>query len=284
MNKVFAFIDGAKQTEAVCDYGIWACQRLQTPLEFLYVIDRHPEKAVVSDFSGSLEFDAMDALLTKLSDLDEQRSKLAQEHGRYILGAARLRALQAGLEYIEIRQRHGSLVETALDIQPDALLYILGQRSPCERTSKTYLDLNSEKIVRVLQRPVLVTTGVFHEPASFMIAFDGSVTSQKMVETIAISPLFKGMACHIVMVLDDTPTHQHSLNWARNTMIKAGFDVLATLKQGDAHMILPDYIVSNGIDLLVMGAYGHSRIRELIVGSTTTALLRTSSVPVLVMR
>lgn len=33
-----------------------------------------------------------------------------------------------------------------------------------------------------------------------------------------------------------------------------------------------------------MGAYGHSRIRHLIVGSTTTALLRLSAVPVLILR
>ena len=39
-----------------------------------------------------------------------------------------------------------------------------------------------------------------------------------------------------------------------------------------------------GIVLLVLGAYGHSRIRQLIVGSTTTALLRLCSVPVLVLR
>ena len=37
-------------------------------------------------------------------------------------------------------------------------------------------------------------------------------------------------------------------------------------------------------DLLVMGAYGHSRIRNLIIGSTTTALLRACTVPVLVVR
>ena len=36
--------------------------------------------------------------------------------------------------------------------------------------------------------------------------------------------------------------------------------------------------------LLVMGAYGHSRIREFIVGSTTTALIRTVATPVLVFR
>ena len=33
-----------------------------------------------------------------------------------------------------------------------------------------------------------------------------------------------------------------------------------------------------------MGAYGHSRIRQWIVGSTTTTLLRLSEVPVLILR
>jgi nucleotide-binding universal stress UspA family protein len=33
-------------------------------------------------------------------------------------------------------------------------------------------------------------------------------------------------------------------------------------------------------DMLVMGAYGHSRIRSLIIGSTTTQMIRSCKVPV----
>jgi nucleotide-binding universal stress UspA family protein len=33
-----------------------------------------------------------------------------------------------------------------------------------------------------------------------------------------------------------------------------------------------------------MGAYGHSRLRALFIGSTTTEMLRTSPVPVLLFR
>jgi len=284
MIKVFACIDGAAQTDAVCEYGIWAARRLGVTLEFLHVLDRHLEKAPISDFSGNLELGAQESLLAKLSDLDEQRSKLAQEHGRHILDAASQRARQAGLANVETRQRHGSLVETALDVQPEARLYILGQHPPVEGNARTYLDLNGEKVVRTLQRPVLVTAGSFHEPTSFMIAFDGSATGRKMVQTVAGSPLLKGMECHIVMVADDTLKHQHDLGWARETMIEAGFHVETALQQGDADTLLRDYLTSNNIGLLVMGAYGHSRIRELIVGSTTTTLLRTSPVPALVMR
>jgi nucleotide-binding universal stress UspA family protein len=34
----------------------------------------------------------------------------------------------------------------------------------------------------------------------------------------------------------------------------------------------------------VMGAYGHSRIRQLLVGSTTTSMLRTTTSPLLLLR
>jgi nucleotide-binding universal stress UspA family protein len=33
-----------------------------------------------------------------------------------------------------------------------------------------------------------------------------------------------------------------------------------------------------------MGAYGHSRVRQLILGSTTTQLMRTCNVPVMLFR
>ncbi|WP_325168955.1 universal stress protein [Melaminivora jejuensis] len=47
---------------------------------------------------------------------------------------------------------------------------------------------------------------------------------------------------------------------------------------------LPALMDERPDDMLVLGAYGHSRIRQLIVGSTTTALLRLSNVPVVVLR
>jgi nucleotide-binding universal stress UspA family protein len=36
-----------------------------------------------------------------------------------------------------------------------------------------------------------------------------------------------------------------------------------------------------GVDLIVMGAYGHSRVREILLGGATRAILRQMTVPVL---
>lgn len=283
MAKVIACIDGALQTQAVCDYGIWAARRLQAPLEFLHVLDRHPETAAVTDYSGNLELGAQESLLARLTDLDEQRSKLAQEHGRRILQAARQRAEAAGLPSIDTRQRHGSLVETVVDLEAEARVFILGQHRP-DPLAKSYLNLNGERVVRATRRPVLITTGQFRAPAGFMIAFDGSATGRSMVQTVAKSPLLQGLECHVVMVAESTPKNSHDLAWAQECLGDAGFDAHGCLIAAEAENALREHLVSNELDLLVMGAYGHSRIRELIVGSTTTTLLRTSPVPVLIMR
>ena len=37
-------------------------------------------------------------------------------------------------------------------------------------------------------------------------------------------------------------------------------------------------------DLIIMGAFGHSRMRELFVGSTTDGILRSAEIPVLLYR
>jgi len=48
--------------------------------------------------------------------------------------------------------------------------------------------------------------------------------------------------------------------------------------------VIADTVESEQFDLLVMGAYGHSRIRNLIIGSTTTQMIGACKVPVMLFR
>jgi len=117
-----------------------------------------------------------------------------------------------------------------------------------------------------------------------MLAFDGSATSRKGVEMLAGSPLFKGMPIHLVMVAADTADNQAQLENARGVLTTAGFNVEIAIRAGEVEPTLHAYQAEHGIDLLVMGAYGHSRIRQFFVGSTTTNMIRTTSTPLLLLR
>ena len=284
MNKVIAFVNEATSILNVCDCAAWAAQRLAAPLEFVHVLDRHPEKAPVTDFSGNIGLGSQETLLDELSALDEKRSTLAQRHGRELLDGVVRRARDAGLAAVQSRQRHGSLVEALLDLEPESRLFVLGQHRPAAPGVKLHLDHHVEQAIRSVQRPVLVAAADFREPKRFVIAFDGSPTGRKMIETVAGSPLLKGLRCDVVMARESTAEVQSQLAWAQTRLLAAGFDVQAAVEAGEPEIALPNYLKIYPADLLVMGAYGHSRIRQLIVGSTTTTLLRTSPVPVLVLR
>jgi nucleotide-binding universal stress UspA family protein len=284
MSKVLACIDKSTRATAVCDYAAWSAHRLLAALEFLHVLDRQPERASMADFSGAIGIDAQENLLEQLALLDEQRSKLAQEHGRQILQAAAERAESRGSIAATVLQRHGPLIETLLELEPVTRLIVMGQHHIPGPASKWSLDQNAERAVRSLSRPMLVVAGDFHPPERIVIAFDGSPTGRKMVGTVAASPLLKGLACHIIMVAEKSLAARDTLAWAAKQLADAGFSTTVTQRAGDADAVLRDYTSEVQADLLIMGAYGHSRIRHLIMGSTTSTLLRTSPVPILILR
>jgi len=278
MNKIIACVDGASYTEAVCDYAVWAATRLEIPLEFLHVLVKPSDARL--DASGSIGLGAQESLLTELAALDERRSILAREHGRRLLEAVRERALAGGASDVDVRQRHGELVDTLLEFQDSTRLYVLGQHDYELKPKRFLLDHNLEGAVRALQRPILVAPAEFSSPKNFMIAFDGSTTACKMVEMVADSPILQGLACSIVTVGGDT----EALQWGEQRLAQAGFEVSAHRLEGEAVNALMEFSEKEQVNMLVMGAYGQSRIRHLVVGSTTTSILRRTGIPVFILR
>ncbi|PRY72609.1 universal stress protein [Halomonas ventosae] len=281
--QVMAAIDGSTFSEGVCDYAAWASLALDAPLTFLHVVDNHPQTAE-ADLSGNIGLGAREHLLEELSHLDEQRAKVAQEQGRLMLKAARERAVEDGVNDPAGRQRNGTLVETLEELQDEIRLLVVGKRGEAAHKASDHLGSNLERVVRTLHRPILMVPDTYRQPEKVMLAFDGSKTTRKGVEMLARSPLFDGIAVHVVIVGAETGDNRSQLDWALKTLRDAGHEAEGALRAGDVEATLRGYQEEQGIDLLVMGAYGHSRIRQLLVGSATTTMLRKAKGPVLLLR
>jgi nucleotide-binding universal stress UspA family protein len=74
------------------------------------------------------------------------------------------------------------------------------------------------------------------------------------------------------------------LNESAGKLQAAGYSVTVRAISGDPEQVIGNLVREEGIQLLVMGAYGHSKIRHLLVGSTTTAMVRTCQIPLLMFR
>ncbi|MBA2239089.1 MAG: universal stress protein [Lysobacter sp.] len=281
--RVLAAIDASSYTESVSNWAAWAASRLDAPLEYLHVLNRHPEAAAIADFSGNLEADSREKLLQDLVAVDESRSKLGQERGRLLLQQAKAIAGGHGVA-AETRMRHGSLVDTLTELETNVRLLVLGKRGANADFAKGHLGGHLERVVRAVHRPLLVASRQFTEVRRLLIAFDGSATTRKGVEIVAASPLFAGLEVRLVTVGAENDASSKQMKWALEMLSAAALQAHGEFLAGDPENVIADYVRDAHIDLLVMGAYGHSRIRQLIVGSTTTTMLRRCQVPVLLLR
>lgn len=283
-NKVLACVDQSRFADHVADYAAWAALRLSAPLELLHVLERHPETASSSDHSGTIGIDAQQQLLSTLSDEDESRSRAAREQGRIFLNRLRERAAAAGVPSPDVRQRHGSLHETLTELEGEVRLFVLGRRGEAAQHTQRDLGRNVERVVRSLHKPILATTEGFDEPRRAMIAFDGGIVTRRGVEMVAASPLFRGMPVHLLMSGRQSREAPKQLEWARQTLEAADFDAPASLIPGDAESVIAKAVRDHAIDILIMGAYGHSPLRNLLLGSKTSDLLRSARIPTLLLR
>ncbi|WP_218915589.1 universal stress protein [Desulfomicrobium baculatum] len=78
--------------------------------------------------------------------------------------------------------------------------------------------------------------------------------------------------------------HDQAEEWAKTTLDSAGFEVTDAFIPGDAESIIAQYVRDQEIDMLIMGAYSHSPLRNLFFGSKTSDLLRSAKIPTLLMR
>lgn len=283
-NKVLACVDQSRFADYVADYAAWAAQRMSAPLELLHIIDRHPETASTRDHSGTIGIDAQEQLLSVLSNADESHSKAAREQGRLFLNRLRERAVAAGVQSPDIRQRYGQLEETLAEQEDDVRLFVLGRRGESAEHTQRDLGRHVERVVRALHKPILAITEGFTEPRRVMIAFDGEIVTRRGVEMVASSPLFKGLPVHLLMSGKENQDASKELEWAKKTLESAGFDAPMSHMPGDAERVIARAVKDQGIDILIMGAYSHAPLRSLLFGSKTTDLLRAATIPTLLLR
>lgn len=281
--RILALLDGSLYSASVCEHAAWAAGRLNAAVTLLHVLGRR-ETAGNADLSGSLPLGARTALLTELAELDAQRAKLTTQRGRAILEDGRAIVGKTAPCPVEEKLRHGDLLETVEELAPEADLLVLGKRGEAADFAKGHLGSNLERIARSSTLPVLVAARAFTPIRRALIAYDGGEAANRIVHLAAGSPLFDDMDIALVTVGDATGEQEARLEQAGAVLRAAGRAVSTRILSGLAEERLARLVTEEEINLVAMGAYGHTRLRHLFIGSTTTEMIRSCRVPILLMR
>ncbi|WP_237058034.1 universal stress protein [Microbulbifer sediminum] len=279
---VLSCIDGSRHTSAVCDYAAWIALRTGAPLKLLHNIERGNVPAV-ADLTGSIGLGSQEELLEELTALEQQRARLMVQQGKLMLQAARERTTMAGVQQVETCQRHDSLAESLIELEDSIRVLVLGIRGEEHGDSEQGLGSQLENVVRSLHRPILVVNRDFAEPRRIMLAYDGSEAAGKALQMVAESPVFQEVSCHLVFV-GDPEKAETLLAEASRQLDSAGLAVTASNLKGNIVEALTAYQQEHDIDLTVMGAFSHNRLRDLLMGSVTAKMLLKTQQPVLLLR
>ena len=284
MKNLMAFIDGSIYAKSVCDHVAWLSGKTGGTVELIHVLGRHGVSSEPENLSGNIGLGARTALLEELAELDAKKAQLSQKRGRAILDDAKQRLTESGVSDVTIKLRLGEIVETVEDLESEADMIVIGKRGGGADFNKLHLGANLERVVRTSHRPVLVTSRAFKPIHRFLVAFDGGSSVIKAIEEIAGNQTFVDLECELLSVGEATPESTGQMEASASLLRDAGYEVKTKFESGQPETVITREVETDAYDLMIMGAYGHSRIRNLIIGSTTTEMLRSCKIPVLLFR
>ena len=177
-------------------------------------------------------------------------------------------------------QAHGDILDNILELQDEISILIIGIKSH----DKNKIGENVKDIIRELNKPILLVNSEFITPKKILIAYNGSEESKKILTTAVRNPIFKDVTRDIVNINDDKLFSEKILDEAKKIYAKSEIDIKTSVLSGDAKTEILTYMYENDCDILAMGAFGHSRIKEFIFGSFTSEIIAQSKKPILFYR
>jgi nucleotide-binding universal stress UspA family protein len=279
IKSILVCTDGSENGDTACEYAADLAIKLNAKLAGLHVLDsRMLEGPLLADISGWLGAQPFTAQL-------DQFRKLMEDKGAAVIEAFKAKAREKGLD-AEGSVKTGHPAQVILEEETRAELVVLGQNGEHADFGGDLIGSIVERVARHSLKPCLVTP-LRHTPVSkILAAYDGSAHSSRALhEAIELAVAVHAPLVILTVADNFNRDEARAISEEGIKLARAHECPAANLvEEGDPARILLTRAEELGCNLLVVGAYGHSRIREMILGSTTTTLLTESHLPLMLVR
>ncbi|MCK9226043.1 MAG: universal stress protein [Candidatus Muirbacterium halophilum] len=284
MYNILLALDNSDYSKQVINLGIEVAKNIDAKLNLLFVVENkiiyHPFVPMV--FNPVMDgFDFGDAYS---GFYDKAKDKI-KVYGKEILKKAGDDCKKNNIESVCFI-REGILAEEIIDLSSENDLIIMGRYGVGVEHSNYLLGSAVEEVARMANKPLIISSEQINGIENIALAFDNSEFANKTLRlAFWMKKVWKKELKFEIFSVVDNVDEADKMEEIIKGLISEHEDFSAKVLLSDSteEMIL-SYIKENPIDLLMMGAYGHSRIRELILGSTTSSVIRKIGIPVLLNR
>ena len=279
IKNILVCTDGSPFGDTACDFAIYLSKQLETRLSGLHVLDsRMLEGPLMSDISGWVG-------AQPFGDQLQQFRNLMQEKGEAIINAFNKKCEENSIEP-NSWLKMGHPIRIILEEENKTELLVIGQKGEHAEWGGELMGSTVERLVRQSFKPCLVTPENFSEINKILVAYDGSGHSSRALQEAAELASAMSIPISVLSVAEDKDMDE------ANKLSREGMELAQSHECKATHMVgkgLADEIIlemaaEHDYGLIVMGAYGHTRIREMILGSTTTQVVANANTPVMLVR
>ena len=286
MKKLLVCTDGSfPYTESCLKYTEWLIKKTGANADILYVSETHPfDFSMMADFTGSIGAQPYQGLYGQIRQIEQEKAKLTETTVMHFFKKKGLS------DKVKFCHEEGSLVDVYQKYENSELgvdMILLGKRGENANFATEYLGSTMERMVHASQRPCWVACRQYIPIKRMAIAYDNSPSTHHALQFLVRSPLLREVSVDLIHVCEDDVVSEETkekLLSAQQALIDAGYKVEAHIIQDEISDGTANYVAKNGIDLLVMGAYGHGTLRHLLIGSTTSELIRRCKISILLFR
>lgn len=278
IKNILIALDGSEHARAALRQALWVAERLRAALFGLHVIDIiSVEGPFFQDISGALGFEPY-------CDISGKVRTALHERGTLLLEEFTALCRERGIPY-ETGLYTGVVANEICERARTADLVMIGHRGVNERFSTGLLGGTAESVTRKSPRPVMVSPMQFQAITRPLLAYDGSQRASAALHGAAeLCAMLNLPLAVLAVAAREVNSEDKVLDEARHYLSSYGVQTTCLSLVGHPYQRIIECIKERGHDLLFIGAYGHSRIIEMVLGSTTEYVLRNAPCPVFLAR
>jgi nucleotide-binding universal stress UspA family protein len=270
LKRILVVLDGSKAGSVAKRYAIKLAKQLGAELTGVGVLDTPWITAAQPEPLGGAAFK-----IHRDQEIIQQNHKKIRE----MLARFRTMCTEDGIKHSvsELEGFPAMEIETLAEMHD---LIIIGRTTDFNFDMDVDTDLTVRHIIRDNPRPIVVVTSDYDVDKKVLIAYDGSLQAARALHMYLLLGIGRGQTVHILSIAKYQKDAQAVALRAKEMCHVHG---VSAEVEGFASKTSPEVAIQKkakelGVTMVVMGAFGHSGIREFLFGTTTEHLLRESAV------
>ncbi|MBN2307325.1 MAG: universal stress protein [Candidatus Hydrogenedentes bacterium] len=267
--------DGSEAAARSVRYAAGLAEQYGATVHGLHVVDvKLLEGPFLRDISASLGTAPYANYQGNIAMILEERGTAAL---KFLRDACEERSVACVTEQIT-----GLVVRSVLEKSELADLIVMARSGEHSEWLEGFVGTTTQAVVRRAGRPVLVTGVDTPGRTRFLVAYDGSNHAKGALRIAAQVSTDWDVPLTVLVVGDERA--QAVLDEARSYLAPHALAAEYVVREGDPSEVIVAYAEECAADLLIMGAYGHTKVRQLVVGSTTAYAMHRAPCPLLLTR